>query len=90
MFRTARSPFDEFSAVKANNSLELEVEALSFEEYSELVEWRFKEAEKVVQAVFYGRANDQPPSPMVFPVIADLANTLGIHFGQQYALSYFV
>jgi hypothetical protein len=42
VFRTARSPFDEFSAVLANNTLELEVEAMSFEEYGKLLRWRIR------------------------------------------------
>lgn len=83
VFRTVRSPFDEFVATPDKDGLELEVEAMSFEEYRQLVQSRFDAAAKVAQRVFYGRDNGDAPSPLVFPVLADLVNSLGLNYGQR-------
>jgi hypothetical protein len=90
VFRTDRSPFDEFVAAPVDDSLELEVEAMTFEEYRQLVQLRFDAAAKVAQQVFYGRENKEAPSPLVFPVLADLVNTLGLNFGQRCVVSYVI
>jgi hypothetical protein len=83
VYRTPLSPFSDFSAAAPNDSLELEVEVMTYEQYIKLLEWRFKAAAEVAPHVFYGRDNASPPSPLVFPILADLVNTLGLHFGQR-------
>jgi hypothetical protein len=63
--------------------VEWKMHVMSYEELSGLVADRFALADKIHEAVFYGRSNEQPPSELVFPVLADLANTLGFHYGQR-------
>jgi hypothetical protein len=81
LFETDLSPLDAFAAVPEGLSWHLH--EMSYEELAQLIEARFEMADAVHRAVFYGRDSAAPPSPWAFPVLADLANTLGYHLGQR-------
>jgi hypothetical protein len=54
---------------------------LSSEAYLEFVDAQFSLAHDVYERLFMGRANELPPLEQVFPLLADLINTLGLNFG---------
>src|ERR1700677_3152748 len=60
------------------------VHQMTYDEFAQLIRARFAMAHEVHRKVFYGRDNGAPPSPWVFPLLADLANALGFHNGQWY------
>jgi hypothetical protein len=86
VFEDDWTPFEAMAAVPAVAGVQPLTKCfvkLTFAELSDLIKLRFQEAAMVHQAVFFGRENTAEPSPWVMPVLADMANSLGIHLGQR-------
>jgi hypothetical protein len=81
LYRSEWDGFDEFT--RGSGKLGVQAVKITVPEYLALLNSRFEMAKIVERKVFYGRSNDQDPSPWAFPVLADLANTLGVNFGEQ-------
>lgn len=82
-FRSTCSPFYDFAG-SGEAGLELHALYIRTEEYVRFLEARFALAAEVHQEVFEGKRNAAQPSVWVYPVLADLANSLGIHNGETY------
>jgi hypothetical protein len=65
--------------------LKLQAKYVSVANYELLVRKRFAKAAEVYSKIFMGKRNEAQPNIWVYPVLADLANVLGLHFGEKYA-----
>jgi hypothetical protein len=81
VFKDDTSGFRAFAG-GATEGLELRVKYVLTSDYVALIRKRFALAAHVHTDVFLGKRNSDPPCPEVYPVLADLMNTLGLNFGQ--------
>jgi hypothetical protein len=81
VFASDWSPF--FAFTTGIPGLQLESKLIAVDDYKDLVRKRFDLAGAVYQSLFLGRANAAHPRELVYPLLADLCNTLGLNYGQR-------